>query len=149
MAAFLSQIFYSCNKFDDVNKIKSLEHLMLANDVYDKYFGGIKKVADVKPARLKYKEARAKSRLTTLGFILALYRHLDVKSALVSGAYLEVKEDYETKKPELQACAGSVASELRRAGIPTDISANIWPPKELIKAAGFEVKETGRDLKFQ
>lgn len=52
MAAFLSQIFYSCNKFDDVNKIKSLEHLMLTNDVYDKYFGGIKKVADVKPVRI-------------------------------------------------------------------------------------------------
>jgi hypothetical protein len=46
MATFLSQIFYSCNKFDEVNKIKNLENIMLTNDIYDKYFAIEKKITD-------------------------------------------------------------------------------------------------------
>lgn len=99
---------------------------------------------EMEPVLEEYDEARERSRLEGNDFMVSLYESLGVKSTLVSGAYLEVGENYKTKKPELKACAGSVVSYLRDADLPTDISNNIWPPKELIREAGFEVKQTGK-----
>jgi hypothetical protein len=66
-----------------------------------------------------------------------------MRSGVVSGAYLEVRKDYVSKKPVLVGCAGSVVDMLREAHFPIDVSNNIWPPKAFIKAAGIEVKQTG------
>lgn len=104
----------------------------------------LKQSREMNSAIDRYKQTRDIPRLEADQFILSLYRQIGLKSALVSGAYLEVKKDYKTQKPVLAACAGSVVDELRSAGIPTDISNNIWPPKELVEAAGFEVKQTKR-----
>lgn len=75
--------------------------------------------------------------------MIGIYQSLGLQSSLVSGAYLTVGKDHETKKAILDACAGHVVTMLREANIPTDISNNIWPPKELIREAGFELKQTG------
>lgn len=99
----------------------------------------------IQPLMNASSEAHEKSDALSDEFMIALYRKIGLASALVSGAYLEVGKNSETKELELQACAGSLVKKLRDSGIPTDISNNIWPPKDLIKAAGFEVKQTVRD----
>ncbi len=99
---------------------------------------------EIEPVMQEYREVSENSRFTGNDFMVSLYESLGVKSTLISGAYLEVGENYKTKELELKACAGSVVNYLRDANLPTDISNNIWPPKELIKEAGFEVKQTGQ-----
>lgn len=99
---------------------------------------------ETKPLRKKFSTMSSTYRLQSNEFMLALYKKLGLRSALVSGAYMEVDKD-SYGKPELRACAGGVVDNLRSAHIPTDISSNIWPPKELIKAAGIPFKETGAE----
>lgn len=99
---------------------------------------------EMKPVMQAYREAKEGGYLEGTDFMVSLYKSLGLKSALVSGAYLQASKNYKTKEPELKACAGKVVSYLRGAEFPTDISNNIWPPKELVREAGFEVKQTGK-----
>lgn len=105
-----------------------------------------KQRAEMKPVMDRYRQARQGEYLQGGKFVNSVYRALGLESALVSGAYLEVGENCKTKEPELKACAGGVVKLLREEGYPVDISKNIWPPKELIREAGFEVKQTGGQL---
>jgi hypothetical protein len=92
----------------------------------------------------EFRDVRESTSFDGSDFMVSLFKRLGVKSALVSGAYLEVGENYKTKELEFKACAGAVVKYLREAEFSTDISNNIWPPKELIKEAGFEVKQTSQ-----
>jgi hypothetical protein len=92
----------------------------------------------------EYKEARDLPTIDSESLALYSLRHLGMESALVSGAYLESSQNPMSKENHFSACAGAVVNQLRNNGIPTDISANIWPPKDQLREAGHEMKQTGQ-----
>jgi hypothetical protein len=72
-------------------------------------------------------------------FTKGLYDHAGLTSAVVSGGYMFTYGN----PPRLGGCAGSLVSKLRDYGIKTDISKNVWPPRDKITEAGLPTKETG------
>jgi hypothetical protein len=72
-------------------------------------------------------------------FTKDLYKNLGLTSAVVSGGYMFTFE----RPPKLGGCAGSLVSKLRDYGIQTDISKNVWPPRNKVINAGIPTKETG------
>jgi hypothetical protein len=92
----------------------------------------------------KYKALRELAMLDSESLALQALRQLGMQSALVSGAYLDVRKKSKIEAAHFSACAGAIVNQLRDNGIPTDISGNIWPHKDLIREAGFEIKQTGQ-----
>ncbi len=97
----------------------------------------------------RYKEARELEMVESSSVALSALQQLGMRSALVSGAYLEVQKNSRTGEDRFSACAGAIVNQLRDNGIPTDISANIWPPKNLIREAGFEIKQTSKETTLE
>lgn len=87
-----------------------------------------------------FKQKNDVSDLDDVNLTLDLYSQIGLKSALISGAYFSSHKEY-----GLRGCAGRVAKILRDNQIPTDISSNIWPPKDLLRKSGVVLKETNKD----
>lgn len=130
--------------FPHVNENPLLYYLDMDHDDKVKYENLVfKQAQESKDLREEYLRKNSEVREEIAKFIRGLYETIGVESALVAGTYMTV-DDCDDGTKRLGACAGNVVTVLREMGIPTDISTNIWPPKEEIKQAEIEVKQTGK-----
>ena len=72
----------------------------------------------------------------------ALIKTMDIRNALVSGAYFFLRDQGGDKR--LEGCAGGVAQSLRTVGVKVDISKYSWAPRDAMKAEGFVTKDSGK-----
>ncbi len=119
-------------------EIKEPEDLRSSDSLRDEYLRFIM----VQREELRfYFEIRKEVLQLVESFQLAFLRHIGVRSAIVSGAYLT---SYKSKeKNNLAGCAGYLVECLRDGHIQTDISRNIFPEKEKLRKDKAVLKQTG------
>lgn len=113
-----------------------------------------KEAAEIEQRRLETKPHRKRTREISVIFngrretvMIAIMKSLDLRNALISGAYFFESDSAGDK--ELSGCAGYIRTTLQSVGIKVDISKYSWTQREDLKAIGIITKETGRARESQ